>query len=73
MALARSLHPSAGEAELVELAAAAYTKAGVDLLVLTVQTTKRLRPNAAGVGFYGLPRPWRHCQSAPPWAIGFAQ
>ena len=39
----------------MKLAAAAYTKAGVELLVLTVQTTKRLRPNAAGVGFYGLP------------------
>ena len=36
----------AGEA----FAAAAYTKAGIDLLVLTVQTTKRLRPHIAGVG-----------------------
>ena len=50
VALARSLHPDKSEAELEEIAAAAYTKAGIDLLVLTVQTTKRLRPHIAGVG-----------------------
>ncbi len=55
VALARSLNPGASEAELNKIAAAAYTKAGIDLLVLTVQTTKRLRPHIAGVGFYGLP------------------
>ena len=55
MALARSLNPQASEEELNQIAAAAYTKAGIDLLVLTVQTTKRLRPNIAGAGFYGLP------------------
>jgi hypothetical protein len=55
VALARSLNPQASEEELNQIAAAAYTKAGIDLLVLTVQTTKRLRPNIAGAGFYGLP------------------
>ena len=55
VALARSQNPSASEAELEKIAAKAYTEAGIDLLVLTVQTTKRLRPNIAGVGFYGLP------------------
>ena len=54
VALARSLNPTASEAELNKIAAAAYTKAGIDLLVLTVHTTKRLRPHIAGVGF--LPR-----------------
>ena len=51
VAVARSLNPSATEAELEEIAAAAYTKAGIELLALTVRTTKRLRPNTAGVGF----------------------
>jgi hypothetical protein len=55
VALARSEHPTASEAQLEAIAREAYTTAGIALLVKTVETSRRLRPNAAGVGFYGLP------------------
>jgi hypothetical protein len=69
VALARFQNPSASEAELEKIAAAAYTKAGIDLLVLTVRTTKRLRPGLAGVGYYGLP----HKQYWPAAALNKTQ
>jgi hypothetical protein len=56
VALARSLNPGVtSEAALEQIAAAAYTKASVELLALTAKTSARLRPKAKGVGFYGLP------------------
>jgi hypothetical protein len=36
VALARSLNPEASEEKLEEIAATAYTKSGIELLVLTV-------------------------------------
>ena len=56
IALARSQNPAVtSEAELEKIAAAAWTNASVELLALTARTTRRLRPKARGVGFYGLP------------------
>lgn len=56
IALARSQSPpGTPEDAIVRLAEESFNQAALEFLTLTINTTKELRPQAIGVGFYGYP------------------
>jgi hypothetical protein len=54
-ALAHQQNPALSDAEVERVAVRDYNKAALRFLVTTLTTVRELRPNAAGVGYYGYP------------------